>query len=130
MSDEHRQDRPHTERQWQRWNDDRLDELEATVRLLGSTVAVVAVHESRLDDAAEDRKEIRAYVGDVQTRLTDSIDRVQKECEGFRAEYRVDHKAAAQSTRALVVALIAATGAVLVAIIGGAVTILTSGGTP
>lgn len=130
MADEHRQDRPQTDRQWQRWNDDRLDQLEQTVRLLGSTVTTVAVHTNQLEDAADDRDDIRLYIHDVEARLLARVDAVQAECVGFRAEYRTDHTAAKASTRTLVIAVIAASATVIAAIIGGAVTILTSGGTP
>lgn len=128
MADENRQERPQTNRQWQSWNDARLDELAATVRLLGSTVTTVAVHSNMLAEATDDRMELRRWVSDVESRLVKSIERVAVDCETFQAEYREDAKAARQSNRTLVVAVVAGSATVFAAIIAAIATILTSSG--
>lgn len=84
--------------------------------------------------ALEDRETLRKEIRASERRLAEDISEVQKECELFRAEvrlqWRTDREEAEKrkmSGRTVVVAVIAASATVLASIVAAAAAILTGG---
>jgi hypothetical protein len=106
------------------WNDDRLDDLAAQVRVVAALGTVVARHDAKLDQAEDDRIVLRRTLEQLEARMTSDIARVARECEDFHAEYRSDRDDAKKHSRGLILAVVAGSFGILASIVSAAAVLL------
>lgn len=109
---------------YRKWNDERLDDLAGQVRVVAALGTVVARHDAKLDQASDDRKQLRTTLAALEARMAREISRVAKECEDFHDEYREDQAAAKSGSRGMVIAVIAGSFGVLASIVSAAAVLL------
>jgi hypothetical protein len=106
------------------WNDDRLDDLAAQVRVVAALGTVVARHDAKLDQADDERVAMRRTLEQLEARMTSDIARVARECEEFHTEYRADRDSARSNSRGLVIAVIAGSFGILASIVSAAAVLI------